>query len=195
MSYPPRTFFTVAKLSARWGCSPADIAGWAASDLLSMVISIAAAFCGKKPLSGIVIVSAADMMQMFRRHGPSDEECRVFRVQQKGSAEWLYVTDPAAGVQIKQGDLLLMADEVRRFEDERDLMRRPASTTGASTRYPWEAMYISLILRVHERGLPATQAEFIAEVQEWFTQNSPSGEIPEESTTRKKIAPIWQALR
>jgi hypothetical protein len=43
--------------------------------------------------------------------------------------------------------------------------------------------------------MPATQAELITEVQDWFAQNSPSGEIPEESTTRKKIAPIWRALR
>ena len=39
------------------------------------------------------------------------------------------------------------------------------------------------------------EAELIAEVQDWFAQNSPNGEIPEESTTRKKVAPIWRALR
>ena len=37
--------------------------------------------------------------------------------------------------------------------------------------------------------------ELIAEVQDWFAQHSPNGEIPEESTTRKKVAPIWRALR
>ena len=31
--------------------------------------------------------------------------------------------------------------------------------------------------------------------QDWFAQNSPNGDIPEESTTRKKIAPIWRVLR
>ena len=52
-----------------------------------------------------------------------------------------------------------------------------------------------LFQRINDRGLPATQGELIAEVQDWFAQNSPTGEIPEESTTRKKIAPIWRALR
>jgi hypothetical protein len=52
-----------------------------------------------------------------------------------------------------------------------------------------------LFRRVNEQGVPATQAELIAEVQDWFAQNSPTGEIPEESTTRKKVAPIWRALR
>ena len=53
----------------------------------------------------------------------------------------------------------------------------------------------AIFRRVNEQGVPATQAELIAEVQDWFAQNSPNGEIPEESTTRKKVAPIWRALR
>ena len=52
-----------------------------------------------------------------------------------------------------------------------------------------------LICRFNDRGIPGTQVELIAEVQDWFAQNSPTGEIPEESTTRKKIAPIWRARR
>ena len=52
-----------------------------------------------------------------------------------------------------------------------------------------------LFCRFKDRGIPGTQVELIAEVQDWFAQNSPTGEIPEESTTRKKIAPIWRALR
>jgi hypothetical protein len=52
-----------------------------------------------------------------------------------------------------------------------------------------------LIQRINDHGLPATQGELVTEVQEWFAQNSPTGDIPEESTTRKKIAPIWRALR
>jgi hypothetical protein len=54
---------------------------------------------------------------------------------------------------------------------------------------------IMLFRRFNDQGVPATQAELVAEVQDWFVQNSPSGEIPEESTTRKKIAPIWRPLR
>ena len=50
-------------------------------------------------------------------------------------------------------------------------------------------------VREEVQGLPATQGELINEVQDWFAQNSPNGDIPEESTTRKKIAPIWRVLR
>jgi len=194
MSLPPRAFFTVNEISARWGCSLADVAGWSIGGHLSMVTGVASVICGKQPVAGIVVVSATDMMQMFRRHGPSDEECRVFRIRTPGSADWQYITEPADGVLIKMTDLMLLADEVQKFEDDRDLLRRPSLSTGAAPRYDWDAVNIMLFRRINDQGLPATQGELITEVQDWFAQNSPTGEIPEESTTRKKIAPIWRAL-
>ena len=195
MSLPPRAFFSVNEISARWGCSLADVAGWSIVGHLSMVTGIASVICGKQPAAGIVVVSATDMMQMFRRHGPSEEECRVFRIRPQGSTEWLHITEPMGGVQVKLTDLLLLAEEVQKFEDDRDLLRRPSLSTGAAPRYDWEAANIMLFCRINDHGLPATQGELINEVQDWFAQNSPTGEIPEESTTRKKIAPIWRALR
>ena len=195
MNLPPRAFFSVNEIAARWGCALADIAGWSHAGHLSMVTGIASVICGKLIVAGMVAVSAADMMQMFRRHGPSSDECRVFRVRPEGSTEWHFITEPPEGLLIKLSDLMLTAEEVQKIEDERDLQRRSASSIGAPSRYDWEAVYIMLICRFNDRGLPATQADLIAEVQDWFTQNSANGEIPEESTTRKKIAPIWRALR
>lgn len=195
MSLPPRAFFSVTEVSARWGCTVADVAGWAVNDHLTLVTSIASVICGKQLVAGIVAVSAADMMRMFRRHAPSEKKCRVFRVRPQGSADWQYITEPADGVLVKLNDLMLMADEVQQFEDDRDLLRRPSASTGATPRYDWEGAIVMLFRRINERGLPATQGELIGEVQDWFAETSPTGEIPEESTTRKKIAPIWRALR
>lgn len=195
MSLPPRTFYSFHETLARWGCAAADLAGWAATDHLMLVTSIASVICGKQPVAGIVGVSAADMMRMFRRYGPSEEECRVFRILPKGSADWQYISEPLDGVVIKITDLMLLAEDVQKFEDQRDLLRRPSASAGATPRYDWEGMTIMLFRRFNDQGVPATQAELIAEVQDWFALNSPTGEIPEESTTRKKITPIWRALR
>ena len=195
MNLPPRAFFSVNEIAARWGCALADIAGWSHAGHLSMVTGIASVICGKILVAGLVAVSAADMMKMFRRHGQSDEECRVFRIRPEGSTEWHYITEPPEGLLVKLADLMLMADEVQKLDDERDRLRRSASAIGAPPRYDWEAVNIMLFRRINDRGLPATLAELIAEVQDWFAQNSVNGEIPEESTTRKKIAPIWRALR
>lgn len=195
MPLPPRAFYSMTEISARWGFPAPDVAGWAATGHLTLVTSIGCVTCGRQPVAGIVEVSARDMMCMFRRHGPSDEECRVSRLRQPGQAEWQYITEPAEGLLIKLCDLLLLADEVHKFEDERDLLRRPAPAAGSAPRYDWDGVIIMLFQRINDQGLPATQAELIGDVQDWFAQNSPNGEIPEESTTRKKIAPIWRALR
>jgi len=96
---------------------------------------------------------------------------------------------------VKRTDLLLMAVDMGKFADDPDHLRRPASPPGAAARFDWEGAYIMMFCRFNDSGIPATQVELITEVQDWFAQNSPTGEIPEESTTRKKIAPIWRALR
>ena len=134
MSLPPRAFYSLNETSARWGCAAADLAGWAATDHLTLVTSIASVICGKQLVAGIVVVSAADMMRMFRRHSPSDEECRIYRIRPQGSVEWQYITEPADGVVIKITDLLLLAEEVQKFEDERDLLRRSAGSPGSAPR-------------------------------------------------------------
>lgn len=195
MNFPPRAFYSLSEASARWDCSMADVAGWAAMGHLTLVTSIASVTCGRVLVAGLVEISARDIMSMFRRSGPSEEECRILRLRQPGQGDWQYITDPAEGLRITPNVLLLMADDVHKFEEERDLLRRPSNSAGAAPRYDWEGANIMLFRRINDHGIPATQAELINEVQDWFVQHSPDGEIPEESTTRKKIAPIWRALR
>ena len=195
MTLPPRAFFSLNEFADRLECSFADVAAWSIGGLFSIFTGISPVLCGMQPVAGIVSVKAADMMKMFRGHGRCDEECRVIRIRPEGGTEWLHITEPAGGIVVKLADLLLMADDVRKFDDDPDRRRRPVSPPGATPRFDWDGAIIMLICRFNDRGIPATQVEQIAEVQDWFAQNSPTGEIPEESTTRKKIAPIWQALR
>ena len=64
-----------------------------------------------------------------------------------------------------------------------------------TARYDWEGMYITLMVRIHDQGLPATQAEWLGEVQEWFVANGDGGEVLDERTIRRRLTPIWKALR
>ena len=61
--------------------------------------------------------------------------------------------------------------------------------------YDWDAMYVAVIKRIHEHGLPDTQAEFVGEFQEWFARRDEKGEAPDERTIRRRLNPIWRALR
>jgi hypothetical protein len=91
--------------------------------------------------------------------------------------------------------MVIMAEEVHAFEDENDMIRRVAAGPGASTSYDWEGMNIALILRIFDHGLPDTQADLVAEMQEWFADRSDGKKMPDSRSIRRRITPIWRALQ
>ena len=92
-------------------------------------------------------------------------------------------------------DLVILKSEVRRFEAEHDLCRPQHSGLGPERRYDWDGFFTALIKRVHFRGLPDKQADLVEEMAYWFARRSETGEVPDISTIRKRITPVWRALR
>lgn len=192
MALPPRVFFTLHEASARWGCSIADIAGWAAVGKLKIMTGIGLVRCGDRIILGQVTLSPMDLQPLFRRCGTGPVEGMVRRIMPTDCTDWLIITDPAGGVAVAVADMLILAEDVFGFEEDHDMVRRPA--TGG-TPYDWEGMIVFLIQRIHERGLPATQAELIAEMQDWFADQSDGTKIPDSRSIRRRITPIWRTLR
>jgi hypothetical protein len=195
MALPPRIYFTLQEAAVRWDCSLADIAGWASIGRFDIVTAIAPTILGSRKISGFVAVSVTDILQMFRRCGTGPTKSQLWQIRPLDHTDWFMLPESAAGIEVTLADLLIMADDVRWFETDFDLLRRPASNIGSTARYDWDGMYITLMVRIHEEGLPATQAEWLGEVQEWFVANSESGEVPDERTIRRRLTPIWKALR
>jgi hypothetical protein len=195
MPLPPVAFYSIYEIAVRWGCHPADVAGWAAAGHLQVLAGIPPVSCGEETVAGMVQVPIAELMPMFRRIGPSDEQARLKRVMPLGTKIWLKVTDPPEGVLVRSSDLLVDAGTLQQFEEERDLLRRPATNIGANPRYDWDAMYAWLTCFLFEKGVPDTQTALVALVQDWFVLNSKSGEVPDESTIRKRLTSLWRKLR
>lgn len=195
MALPPRVYFTLYEAAARWDCTLADIAGWASVGRFDIVTAIAPVTSGSQIVAGYVVVSVTDILQMFRRCGTGPTKSFLRRVRLKGQEDWIMIADPAERIEVTLADLLIMADNVRRFEADFDLLRRPTSHIGSTARYDWDGMYIALMVRIHDQGLPATQAEWLGEVQDWFVANSEDGEVPDERTIRRRLTPIWKSLR
>lgn len=173
---------------------PTDIMAWASTDRLEICTSTPPVTCGDKVAAGLVVVAAADIMPMFRRNGTGPRSCKVRRLRPIHEPDWLYVTEPELGITVEAADLVIMAAEVARFEAEHEIFGRPVGCTGPAFKYEWDDMYVHIIRRIHEQGVPATQAEFVAEVREWFMRRSNTGDAPDERTIRRRITPIWRAL-
>ncbi|MCB1567767.1 MAG: hypothetical protein KDE03_16420 [Rhodobacteraceae bacterium] len=195
MALPPRVYYTLQEVTARWGCNIADVAGWAAAGKFHIMTGIGLVRCGEEIVAGRVVISPMDLMPLFRRCGTGPTEGVVRRIMTGERGQWQIITDPVGGVTVAVADMMVMADEVHAFEEENDMVRRVAAGPGASTPYDWEGMTVALVQRIHDRGLPSTQAELIAEMQDWFAEQSDGKKMPDSRSIRRRITPIWRALR
>lgn len=195
MTATPSAFFSIVELSIRWDCGLHRVVDAAILGQLRVVTGIAPVDCGRERIGGLVQVNIADVLPMFRRVGPSEEMATLRRIAPLEGGDWSYITDPAEGILIRSNDLLVPRQDVQRYEDERDLLRRSAHSAGATPRYDWDAMYAWLFKRINDDGLPESQAALVGEAQDWFIRNSKSGKVPEDSTIRKRILMIWRILR
>ncbi len=195
MALPPRVYYTLQEVTARWGCNIADVAGWADASRFRILTGIPAIRCGDEVVAGKVVLSPMELLPLFRRCGTGPTEGVMRRIQPVGRQDWLLITDPTGGIPIAVADMMIMADEVHAFEEENDMVRRVAAGPGAATPYDWEGMNIALIVRIHDHGLPATQAELVAEMQDWFADRSDGKKMPDSRSIRRRTTPIWRALR
>jgi hypothetical protein len=194
MKLPKREFYTVHEVAARWGYTIADVAGWSVAGHFDILTGIPPAMCGERVVAGEVIISAFDILPLFRRCGTGPLTTWLRRVRTKSEPDWQLITDPIAGVEVSVEDLLISGQHVHRFEDKNELFRRVSSNTGSLSPYDWEGMLQALALRIHERGLPASQGELVAEMQEWFVEHSDGNDVPDERSIRRRITPIWREL-
>ncbi|MGC9457830.1 MAG: hypothetical protein ACP5DC_09960 [Halothiobacillaceae bacterium] len=194
MSLPSRPFYSLTEAGARWNCSPADIVAWSTSGLIELVASVQPVCVGEETLAGIVEVCAEDILPMFRRDGTGPSALPLTRLRRRGQLSWRFVSEPQECAVLAAADIMLPGDEVRRWEDQYDLLPRTRACLS-STRYDWDEFYVAVIKRVHEQGLPNTQTEFVQEFIDWFVRRSEDGDAPDERTVRRRITPIWRALR
>jgi hypothetical protein len=194
VALPPRVFFTLNETSVRWDCSIADIAGWAAAGKLTIRTGIPLVLCGTVPVAGCVILSAMELLPLFRRNGTGPTEGIMRRIMLPDGPEWLIITEPVGGIAVAVADMLILAEDVSAFEDENDMVRKPPSGSGGGSSYDWEGMNVALIVRLFDNGLPLTQADLIAEMQHWFADQSHGTKMPDSRTIRRRITPIWKAL-
>jgi len=196
MALPPRFAYPLFEVAFRWSCTLTDLVEWATMGQFDLVTGVPLVYCDEKPVAGMVALHAADMLPMFRRDGGGPSEVHVHRIKplEEKDSEFRFISNPASGLLIHRADILITAADVTRFEEMHELTRKPSSATNGS-KYDWDSMYVAVIKRIYEHGLPETQAEFVGEFQEWFARRDPNGEAPDERTVRRRLNPIWRALR
>ena len=194
MALPPRVFYTLQEVTARWGCNIADVAGWADAGRFRIITGIAVVRCGDEIVAGKVVLSPMELMPLFRRCGSGPTEAVMRRIQPLNRQDWLLITDPAGGIPVGLADMMIPAEEVHAFEEDNDMVRRVAAGPGATSPYNWDGMMVALIQRIHDRGVPETQSELVTDMQDWFADQSDGAKVPDSRTVRRRLTPVWKVL-
>lgn len=194
MAFPPQYFFTLMEAAGRLGCTASQIVDWAIVDEIDLVATFAPVTIGEEEIGGLMSVSGSEIRPLFRSVGKPAKKVCVRLVRPERSEEWCIITEPAKGVKLTAGDIMITASEIERFEAAHGISRRANVGPGAPSRYNWDGFYIALMKRLFTEGLPPRQKDLIDEMQEWFIQTSDNGDAPDESTIRRRIRAVWQEL-
>jgi hypothetical protein len=135
-----------------------------------------------------------DIVPMFRRCGTGPKTAQLRRLRTEDATDWLFVTDPPEGVDVSIADLFVRSKQVMKFEDTHDLLRRVSGGTGSTSPYDWDGMTKAFLIRIHDRGIPASKAELIGDIQDWFVAHSNGDEIPSERSIRRHVDDLWKTL-
>lgn len=99
---------------------------------------------------------------------------------------------------VARSDLVVTREELARFEGAYGFdqtvkaIDAEVGRRGAPARYDWDAFWVEVCRTIHEDGVPQTQSELVAGMAAWFGRRQQSA--PDDSTLKKKIRPLWQAL-
>lgn len=197
MALPRRFLWSISETAVRWGCVPADIIDWCLLDHLEISTVVSRVRTDAGEIGGLMVVPAENFARMFRRDGTGPRSAAVHRLRRRGHGQdWHRILEPADGLVLEAADLVLTSDAVDRFEEKHDLGRqRSRNYQGTASKWDWEGFYTALIRRVHAHGLPEHQKDLVNEMLDWFERRSETGEAPDISTIRKKVAAVWRELR
>ena len=203
MALPARSFYSIHEIAIRWDVMPTDIIGWAIDGHFDLATALPPIQAAGRTIAGLVTIAAADVFAMFRRDGSGPGAVAIRRIRENQDDDWAWISEPAEGVMITPWDVLLTRKAVDRFEAKNELFAANAAPAaarrggpGRPSQHDWDGFYVALCKRIHDQGLPQTQAELIRAMQDWFDTRAggPDGG-PDESTIRRKVQNVWRELR
>jgi hypothetical protein len=107
---------------------------------------------------------------------------------------------------VQRDALVVRHAELERFEAAQGTTRAasaPAAAEeeterrgrGAPPRYDWEGFWCELLVLVNDEGVPATQAELVRRMLDWFARIVGPENTPCESSVKRRISRIWPRVK
>jgi hypothetical protein len=214
-----KPFYRISELFTRWSVTESDIAAFVLKDELTLSIAVSqlplhileyeevddGVWCPidekHRFMSGTLDLRRDDAWAILTvgSAGITDFDApreRSISYAPGGDDEPLHV---------EAQSLVVRRDELERFEQaqaaaaslpavgasETSTSQERSKQRGAPSRYDVDAFWREVCRTVHVDGPPLRQGDLVLRLQQWFDRKLGSGNGPDESWIRKKIAPLW----
>jgi len=215
-----KPFYALAEVCDRLSLSPSDIAAYALVGELSLSLPAAGVLVSYRNTNLDASRAPHAIACEQRQHIGTMELSRfdAFTALERGSADVsLFYTEDgdvlepvdAGGVScplhVERAALVVRHAELAPFEArhaklpplEAVVPGSPPSERrrGAPTRYDWEGVLCEMIVVVNEEGVPATQAEMMKRMEDWFAARLGSDRVPSRNSLRTRVQRFWPRIQ
>lgn len=215
MAPSPVTYLTLADLCERWHVKPTQIAAVALEGKLRLSIPVPGVFAeighyedfgdenwqripaDRRRVMGIFDLYPRDAWGLIKNHTGIITDLA-------GENDGYIDLEPEArqsDFSAAADDILIRRDEVERFEANSTPAPPDISASnppvvrggpGAPPKYDWDGFWVEACRRIHDDGIPPTQAAMVRDLLGWFDDKCAA--VPDESTVKKKVSKLWKAL-
>jgi hypothetical protein len=216
-----KPYYPVDELCDRWSLRQGDVAAYALEGELTLSLPVAAMLAdvsdvdhdtegrellipaGRRRVVGTIDLARVDAFRVLDRG-----QALVERFRSAGGEVLEPCHDDGArcAVAVQRESLVVRHAELERFAAVQGAAS-PVSTTGsrameedrrgrgAPPRYDWEAFWCELLVLVNDEGVPATQAELVRRMQDWFATMVGPENLPCETSIKRRISRVWPRVK
>lgn len=222
MKKPRKPYYELTELCDAWSLSAGDIASYVLERELTLSVAVAgqrvfayefdedqdghsfAIPIGPRWIVGTMDLSCTDAWTVLR-HGSS--EIGSFWSLAGERLDLPDVSDEAQTMLVDRAILVVRRAEKERFEAEQGLNQpNPTSTQsddlgtssrsrGAPPKYDWEGCWCEIAATIYDPGVPATQAEWLEMLRNWFIERLGPDNVPSDSSIKQRLSRIWPRVK
>lgn len=219
---PRKPFYGLAELCEHWSLSDADIAAYVLESELTLSIAVGGLRVETSDLEGDAdgrpfsiptgtrwIVGTMDLRSIDAWSvllNGSQAIGRFYSLQ----GEALDLPDQDNGqvaLLVERQSLVVRRAEMERFQEAQGIgAAHPAIDTvaggqgrgksrGAPSKYDWEGCWCEIAKTIYDPGPPATQAEWLRMIQDWFAAQLGPDNVPCDSSIKLRLSRIWPIVK
>lgn len=221
MKKPRKPYYELAELCDAWSLSTGDIASYVLARELTLSVAVAGQRVeayeidedkrghysiplGPRWIVGTMDLSCTDAWTVLRQ---GSRDISSFWSLEGERLDLPEVDGDPRVIAVDRAALVVRRAEKERFEDEQGINQPTTAaglsgdtgssprSRGAPAKYDWEGCWCEIAATIYDPGVPATQAEWLEMLRNWFIDRLGADNIPSDSSIKQRLSKIWPRVK